>query len=64
MRVSFEQETDSGPVSFKGELTVDEVTFLVEYALTDLVKKGLVPLSVSRDPDSVSKYIAGSEVHQ
>ena len=61
MKIDFSQEVDGGPVSFNGELNPDEVTFLVEYALTDLIKKGLVPLSVSRDPDSVAKYVKGSE---
>lgn len=60
MKIDFKQETESGPVSFTGELTIDEVTFLVEYAITDLVKKGLIPLSVSKDPDSIAKYAQGS----
>ena len=64
MRIEFNQDTDSGPVSFKGELSIDEVTFLVEYALTDLVKKGLVPVSVTKDPNQIIKYGQGSEITQ
>ena len=60
MKIDFSQEVDSGPVTFKGDLSVDEVTFLCEYALTDLIKKGLVPLAVNRDPDSTAKYVQGS----
>ena len=58
MKIDFKQDTDSGPVSFTGDLSIDEVTFLCEYALTDLIKKGLVPIAVSRDPDSVVKYMS------
>lgn len=61
MRVDFSQETESGPVHFSGKLSKDEVTFLCEYALTDLIKKGLVPIAVNRDPDSIVKYMPGSK---
>ena len=60
MKVDFQQETESGPIEFKGELSQDEVMFLIEYALVDLIKKGLVPVAVSRDPDSVASHIKGS----
>jgi hypothetical protein len=60
MRIDFTQETDGGPVTFTGDMSPDEVTFLCEYALTDLIKKGLVPVSVTRDPDQVVKHAQGS----
>lgn len=60
MKVDFSQETESGPVSFKGELNEDEVSFLIQYAVLDLVKKGLMPMAVSKDPDSVANHIQGS----
>jgi hypothetical protein len=46
MKVKFEQVTEDGPVTFAGEITPEEVSFLVEYALVDLVRKGLIPDTV------------------
>jgi len=60
MEVNFKQDTASGPIEFRGSLTDIEVEFLVEYAITDLVSKGLMPISVNKDASVISKYISGS----
>ena len=64
MKVDFSHETESGPVTFIGNLNEDEVNFLIEYAITDLVRKGVLPFAVNRDPDSASKFMRGSEITQ
>ncbi len=56
MRVDFSQETSSGPVKFTGNLTEDEVMFFVEYAIIDLVKRGFMPMSITRDPDQTANH--------
>ena len=60
MEVNFKQETESGPIEFRGTLSDVEVDFLIEYAIIDLTRKGLMPVSVNKDRDSVSKYVKGS----
>jgi len=60
MEVNFKQETESGPIEFRGTLSDVEVEFLIEYAIVDLTRKGLMPVSVNKDRDSVSKYVKGS----
>ena len=64
MRVNFSQKTDSGPVTFDGEFNTEEVGFLVEYAVTDLAKKGLVPISVSKEASEISKFAPGTQTEQ
>lgn len=61
MRVDFTHETASGPAHFIGDLSEDEVSFLLEYAITDLVRRGVMPFSVSKDPDSIANHITGTE---
>lgn len=40
-------KTNEGTVEFKGEFSEAEHEFLLEYALQNLVERGLIPLKVS-----------------
>lgn len=60
MKLKFEAETEDGPVAFQGSLDREEVEFLLQYALIDLIRKGVIPMS----EDKRSRLAPGTEVQQ
>ena len=60
MQVSQTIELPDGNVKFEGEFSAEEVGFLIEYALRDLIIQGLIPL----DSDKQSNFHPGNgETH-
>lgn len=47
MIIDFKEQTEQGVVEFTGELTNEEVSFLLRYALLSLLSKGMLPPSLS-----------------
>jgi hypothetical protein len=44
--IDFEETTPRGVVKFNGELTPEEVSFLLRYALLTLLSRGMLPNAV------------------
>ena len=64
MKVNFSQLTPSGPVKFTGDLTDDEVMWLVEYAVLDLIRRGVVNFPIRQEPIESTTLIPGSPTCQ
>jgi hypothetical protein len=54
-------ETPEGSVEFEGEFSPEEVSFLMEFALTALVRQGLLPLVVKNKEEMSSVIPVASE---
>jgi hypothetical protein len=54
MQVNKVIETPQGAVEFAGEFSPEEVAFLLEFALSNLVMRGLLPLKVVNKEDMCS----------
>lgn len=37
-----------GTVTFSGEFSDEEIDFLIEYALTELLEKGIIPIDAAK----------------
>lgn len=46
MQINFEEQTPKGLVEFNGELTKEEVEFLLRYALLSLLTRGMLPSTI------------------
>ncbi len=53
MEITKYLETEDGGCVFKATLTQPQLKALVEYALTDMIIKGLVPFTSEEDVDPV-----------
>ena len=42
VNINFEVETPSGSINFTGQLSKDEVDYLLEYALFNLLQRGML----------------------
>lgn len=49
MQLDFEQETPEGFIKFTGNLTKDEVDFLLRFAILSLMARGTLPLAMAMD---------------
>lgn len=49
MRFNFEEETQEGTIKFNGDLTKEEVDFLLRFAILNLLARGTLPLAASLD---------------
>lgn len=55
MKVKTVVENESGIFEFQAELTPQQHAFLLEYAIRDLIRKGLLPfLNIDEDKDLVN----------
>lgn len=56
MKFSFREPTDDGVVVFDGELNAQDVNYLLQYAIMDLIQKGALidKLQVIEVPDEDS----------
>jgi len=56
MKFSFREPTDEGVVVFDGELNAQDVNYLLQYAIMDLIQKGALinKLKVIEVPDEDS----------
>lgn len=43
MLIDFEEQTETGEVKFFGELSKEEVDYLLRYALLSLLQRGMLP---------------------
>lgn len=53
-------ETSEGTVEFKGEFSQEEVSFLIEYSLNQLLQKKLIPFVV-KEPEAASQVGPGTD---
>ncbi len=59
MKVTTIIEQEDGNYVFTAELSKDQHSFLLEYAIKDLMVKGLLPFAMA-DGESISKVAPGS----
>jgi hypothetical protein len=45
MKIDFDAETADGIISFHGDLTKEEVDFLLRFALLSMMARGIIPLN-------------------
>ena len=53
MKITAVVEKEGGVYQFTAELTEIQHQFLIEYAIRDLVNKGLVPFKVDEDGEGI-----------
>lgn len=64
MKVKTIVENAEGTFEFSAELTPPQHAFLIEYAIRDLVRKGLVPFISADNEDDLAKVIPVSDIRQ
>ena len=47
MNINFDAETEQGNITFKGELTKEEVDFLLRFAILSLMARGTLPIKIT-----------------
>ena len=47
MQINFDAETEGGTITFKGELTKEEVDFLLRFAILSLMARGTLPIQIT-----------------
>lgn len=53
MEIEFDAETPAGQITFKGQLTKDEVDFLLRFAILSLMARGTLPIVIeASDPNA------------
>jgi hypothetical protein len=58
MKVKSIVESPEGNFEFSAELSPQQHAFLIEYAIRDLVRKGLIPFISSEDEHQIAQVLA------
>lgn len=65
MKISKSVETEDGTIQFAGELSPDEVEFIIGIGLNYLVKTGAIPFKVTSSGSSqLASFIEGNDTPQ
>ena len=48
MKLKFNATTDEGPVVFEGEMSPEEVSALLEFAVIELLRRGYMPIDMEK----------------
>lgn len=63
MKVKTVVETDEGAYEFQAQLSQQQHAFLIEYAIRDLIRKGLLPFLNIEDQDELAKIAPNPTEH-
>lgn len=64
MKIKSIVESPEGNYEFSAELTPQQHSFLIEYAVRDLVRKGLIPFISAEDEADLAKVIPVPDIQQ
>jgi hypothetical protein len=64
MKIKSIVESPDGNFEFSADLTPPQHAFLIEYAIRDLVRKGLIPFISAEDEHDLAKVIPVSDTEQ
>lgn len=53
-------ETNEGEAEFKGDFSEEEVDFLIEHALRDLVQRRMIPFKIFKEEDACNMSLGDS----